>query len=115
MNVSYMEHLQNIKRVMGTMMRELQGPMGAFGKMHQSVMAEGALSPKVKELIALGVSINAKCEGCIAQHVYDAMKAGATREEIVETIGITMLMGGAPGFIHGTKALDALEEFSKQG
>jgi AhpD family alkylhydroperoxidase len=54
------------------------------------------LSAKTKELVALAISIVVHCEGCIAYYVHDAVEAGATRQELLETISVALLMGGGP-------------------
>ncbi|NCD20422.1 MAG: carboxymuconolactone decarboxylase family protein, partial [Actinobacteria bacterium] len=50
--------------------------------------------------------------GCIACHVKDALAAGATRDEVIETIGVAILMGGGPSVVYGAEAREALEQFS---
>jgi AhpD family alkylhydroperoxidase len=85
--------------------------MAAFSKVHHEGAKDGALTSKWKELIALGISIHAKCEGCISMHVNDAIHLGANREEIVETIGTAIYMGGGPSVVHGAKALEAFDQF----
>src|SRR5690554_2686511 len=64
------------------------GVMQAFGQLHQASIAEGALSVKEKELIAIGIAVAIRCDTCIAVHVHDALKAGATRQEISEAVGV---------------------------
>jgi alkylhydroperoxidase/carboxymuconolactone decarboxylase family protein YurZ len=54
------------------------------------------------------------CEGCIAYHVHDAVKAGATRQELLETIAVGLMMSGGPGSIYAAHALDAVEQFLPQ-
>ena len=62
-------------------------------------------------MMALAVSVAIGCDGCIAYHTHDAVKAGATRPELIETIGVGVLMGGGPGSIYAVHALDALDQF----
>lgn len=106
---------------------DIPGPMSGFARLHKKAVEQGALSSKVKEMLALAISIVVGCEGCIAYHVHDAVAAGATRQELLETIGVGILMGGsAPspnrssnlgrvgvgsGSIYGAHALDAVEQF----
>jgi AhpD family alkylhydroperoxidase len=111
MNMTYPEYLKHIQRMMGAMARERQGPVQAIGQLHQAALAEGALSPKVKELVALAIATDVECEGCIAQHLYGALEAGATKEEVVEVIGIVMMMHGGPGVVRGIKTFEALNQF----
>ena len=91
--------------------KEIPGPMSGFSALHKSALADGALSRKSKELIALGIAVAARCDGCIAFHVHDSIKAGASRPEIVEAIGVAILMGGGPAMVYGCEALAALEQF----
>jgi AhpD family alkylhydroperoxidase len=90
---------------------DIPGPMSGFARLHKKAVEEGALSSKVKEMLALAISIVVGCEGCIAYHVHDAVAAGATRQELLETIGVGILMGGGPGSIYGAHALNAVEQF----
>ena len=80
-----------------------------FGQLAQAAIAPGALDSKTKELIALAIGITARCDGCLAFHAKAARKHGATREEIVETIGVAVYMGGGPSMIYGAEALDAFD------
>ena len=87
----------------------------AFSAFSKAVTKDGALSNKVKELIALGIAIAIRCKYCIAIHTRSAMKAGATREEMLEAADVAVLMGGGPARTYATEFRKALEEFSKQG
>ncbi|MBK9207683.1 MAG: carboxymuconolactone decarboxylase family protein [Anaerolineales bacterium] len=89
--------------------------MAGFGELHKQSMMDGVLSAKVKELIALAIAITVRCDGCIAYHVHNALHAGATRPEIVESIGVAVMMGGGPSTIYGSEALLALDQFEKEG
>lgn len=91
--------------------QELPGPMSGFARLHRKAIEGGALSAKVKEMMALAISIVVGCDGCIAYHAHDAVKAGATRQELLETIGVALLMGGGPGSIYAAHALDAIDQF----
>lgn len=84
--------------------------MQAFQSVMKAVGKEGALPAKIKELMALAIAINVKCEGCIVFHIQNAIKHGATREEVVETITVSIEMGGGPATVYGGKALAAFDE-----
>lgn len=88
------------------------GVMSGFAKLHSASVADGALSPKVKELMALAIGINVRCDGCLSYHVHDALQAGASREEILETIGVAIMMGGGPSVVYGCEAFEALQQFA---
>lgn len=95
--------------------RNLFSALEATGKgfldLHQHAIKAGALSAKEKELQALAIAIAIRCEGCIVTHVKAVIKLGATRDEIVETIGIAVMMGGGPSTVYGGKALAAADQF----
>jgi AhpD family alkylhydroperoxidase len=72
---------------------------------------DGALNKKTKELMALSISIVTKCEPCMEWHLDQAMKAGATDEEIYETIDVAIEMGGGQALAYSRFVLNALEYF----
>lgn len=84
-----------------------------FGELHHASFATGALETKTKELIALAIGVVEGCDGCIASHAQAAVRAGATRQEAAEAIGVTFLMQGGPATIYGPRAYDAFCEFDQ--
>lgn len=82
----------------------------AFKQMHDKAIALGALDEKTKELIALGIAIADRCEGCIVSHVNSCKKLGVTKQEILETVEVAIMMGGGPSTVYGGKALACAEE-----
>ena len=115
MDKRYPEYLDHFRLVTSKMGGELPGAMSGFAQLHRHATADGALSGKLKELIALGIAISARCEGCIAYHVNGALHAGATHQEIVETIGVAIMMGGGPATVYGAEAFEALQQFEATG
>ena len=111
MKTDYVEMHKSLEESLAQLGSEIPGPMTGFARLHKKAVEEGALSSKIKELMALAIGIAVGCEGCIAYHVHDALAAGATRQELLETIGVGILMGGGPGSIYGAHALDAMEQF----
>jgi AhpD family alkylhydroperoxidase len=82
-----------------------------FGELHHAAFAAGALDTKTKELIAFAIGVSEQCDGCIASHARGAVKAGATKQEAAEAIGVTYLMNGGPATIYGPRAYAAFCEF----
>ena len=82
-----------------------------FSETHKAALGDGHLDAKTKELIALAISVNQQCDGCIASHARGAAMKGATLEEAAEAIGVTILMGGGPGTVYGPRAFAAFTEF----
>lgn len=86
----------------------------AFGRLVMDATSDGALSVKMKELIAFAIAITVRCDGCLAHHSQAAFKAGATRKEVTEMIGVAILMGGGPSSVYGAEALRAYDAFAKR-
>jgi AhpD family alkylhydroperoxidase len=82
-----------------------------FGELHHAALADGALSTSIKELIALSIAVVETCDGCIASHARGAVKAGATKQEAAEAIGVAFLMIGGPGTVYGPRAYSAFCEY----
>jgi AhpD family alkylhydroperoxidase len=89
----------------------IPGVISASSALTRAAMADGALSAKTKELIALAISITSECDGCIAAHARGAARRGATTEEVSEMIGVAIAMNGGPGTVWGPRALAAFQEF----
>ncbi len=83
-----------------------------FAALSSAALSDGALSRKVKELMALAIGVVEGCDGCIASHAQAAARAGATAEEAAEAIGVTILMHGGPATIYGARAYTAFCEFA---
>jgi AhpD family alkylhydroperoxidase len=96
-------------------LRNLRGGAGevmkAFSAIAQAALAPKALDAKTKELIALAIGIAVHCDDCIAFHVKAAVEHGATREEVLETLGMAIYMGAGPSAMYASHALGAFTQF----
>ena len=88
--------------------------MKAFAGMAQAATATRALDAKTKELIALGIAVAVRCDDCIAFHVKAAVQQGATKEEVLETLGMAIYMGAGPSVMYASHALEAFTQFDAQ-
>ena len=93
--------------------RAIPDVYSGFGALSQAAFADGALDKRIKELIALAIGVVEGCDGCIASHAQAAARAGATKQEAAEAIGVTFLMHGGPATIHGARAYDAFCSFAE--
>src|SRR5262249_18255919 len=66
-----------------------------YFQFYKETYRPSALDRKTKELVAISASLAAKCQGCLEGHIKKALKFGATREEISETIAIAMAVNAA--------------------
>lgn len=90
---------------LGRQLREqIPDVYSARAEMHKAVFADGVLDRATKELIALAIAVIDHCDGCIATHALGAFKAGATREQVAETLGVCIQMGGGPAATFGARA-----------
>lgn len=96
----------------GNLARDIPGPVNGFLELMTAAAKNDALSAKTKELIAFAIGITVRCDGCLAHHAQAVLKAGATREEVAEMIGVTLLMGGGPSSVYGVEAMCAYDEFA---
>jgi AhpD family alkylhydroperoxidase len=92
--------------------RAIPDVYAGFAELSQAAFTDGALPRKNKELIALAIGVVDGCDGCIASHAQAAARAGATRQEAAEAIGVTFLMKGGPATIYGARAYDTFCEFA---
>ena len=77
------------------------------------VYKDGALSKKVKRLIALAIALRAECTNCILSQTMRALEAGATKEEILETIAVEVVMSGTTGIAASLRVIKLLDELGK--
>ena len=87
--------------------------MRAYRGLMEAASKDGALDAKTKELMALAIGIAQRCDGCIVFHVRAAHRHGASREEVAETIGVAIELGGGPSAVYGAEALAAYDQFSE--
>ena len=91
--------------------RGLPEAMAGFAALGKGAYADKVLSRKFKELIALALGVAARCDGCVAYHAKKVADLGATREEVLETLGVCVQMGGGPSMVYGGEALRAYDSF----
>ena len=77
--------------------------MKGFSALAQAALKADELDTKTKELIALAISVATRCDGCIAFHAEAAMKQGATRAEVLETMGMAVYMGAGPSVMYAAR------------
>src|SRR5689334_16813581 len=85
--------------------------MKSFAAIAQAAVTAKALDAKTKELIALGIAVAVRCDDCIGFHIKAAIEHGASRAEMLETLGMAIYMGAGPSVMYASHALEALTEF----
>lgn len=82
-----------------------------FAQLTSAAFAPGNLDRSVKELIALAIGVAQGCDGCSAPHAHAAVKAGVTKQQAAEVIGVTFLRHRGPATIYGARDYTAFCEF----
>jgi AhpD family alkylhydroperoxidase len=67
------------------------------------------LGEKTRQLISLAVAVTTRCDGCIVVHTDAALKAGASKEEIAEALGVAVGMNAGAALVYSTRVLDAVD------
>nr|WP_246664365.1 carboxymuconolactone decarboxylase family protein [Tardiphaga sp. P9-11] len=78
-----------------------------YVQLSQANSKTGSLDAKLRELISLAVSVTLRCDGCITVHTAQARKAGATKEEIAEALGIAISVNAGAATVYSLRTLDA--------
>lgn len=114
MSKNYVELAKEVDKGAKALAQQASETMGAFRNLASVATKHGALDHKTKELMALAIAIATGCDACIAYHTRNVVKAGANIAEVIETIGVSMEMGGGPAMVYGAAALEAYEEFVQE-
>jgi len=68
----------------------------------------GRLDGKTRELIALAVAVTTRCDGCITVHAAEALKQGATQEEIADALGVAVALNAGAALVYSARVMDAV-------
>ena len=104
------EFIHNMDGAVRTLRQAAPEVMKTFAEMARAAHAGNALDHKTKELIALAISVSTRCAPCIAYHAEGAVKRGASREEIAETLGMAIYMGAGPSVMYAAESLEAVDQ-----
>jgi AhpD family alkylhydroperoxidase len=111
--MGYRAKIAEMRNEIRAMNRLIPQVAEGFGALSKAAIGAPALGKKEKEFVALGIAISQRCEPCINFHVEALMKAGATREELGDVLGMCIQMGGGPALMYAAHALAAWDELSQ--
>ena len=115
MSKSFNNITKHVSSNMMKLHKNIPNTTKAFSQLSKAGTAEGVLDEKTKELIALALAVGARCDACIGFHTKALVKLGATEQEVAETLGVCVVMGGGPSMMYAAEAVASFEEFSKEG
>ncbi len=110
----HIELIKNINENLVPLRKAEPEAMQAFGNLARAAMAEGDVSAKHKELIALAIGITQHCSGCIGFHVKALQKLQCTRAEFDEMLSVCVYMGGGPALMYTAEAIKSWESMASQ-
>ena len=113
--MSTFEHSRLIKDInenLAPLRKAQPDALQGFGQLAKASMAEGALSAKHKELMALAIGVTQHCSGCIGFHVKALIKLGCSKQELEEMLAVCVYMGGGPALMYTAEALAAFDAMS---
>jgi AhpD family alkylhydroperoxidase len=105
--------------------KELMGRIGELGTLSPDTLAgyqtlskagqkTAALDAKTRELIALAVAVTTHCDGCITVHTGEALKHGASKQEIAEALGVAVALNAGAAMVYSARVIDAVQAHSAQ-
>jgi AhpD family alkylhydroperoxidase len=100
---------QHVVAGVGNVARLSPDTVKGYAQLSQANAKDSHLGAKTSELIALAVAISLRCDGCIAVHTAEAKKAGTTKEEIAEALGIAISVNAGAALVYSTRTMDALD------
>lgn len=112
MMLDWNDYQKQVQALVATIGRSSPGIVRGYRELSTAGAAKDLLGGKTRELIALAVAVTRQCDGCIVIHTDAALKQGATREEIVEALGVAIAVNAGAALVFSTRVLDAFAEKS---
>jgi AhpD family alkylhydroperoxidase len=111
-NMSYHDTLRDLRMPTSSLRAATPDVWSGFTALHDATMADGVVPKRLKEVVALAMSVVKRCDGCIAYHARAAARAGASREEVAEMLAVALLMDGGTASVYAPRAWEAFNEFA---
>lgn len=110
----YKDIISDISTYTAELRKVIPETMNGFSIMSKAATQTKILDEKTKELIALALGVASRCDGCLGFHAKSLARLNATREEVAETLGMAIYMGGGPSLMYAADALRAFDQFSQK-
>lgn len=111
MSAEWPDTLRDIQKNAALLKEHNSSMMDAFQVVRQAAHDNPAIDAKTRELIAIGVAVALHCKGCIASHVQQAKRAGATAEEVAAAAGTAMQIAMGAAYTQTIDVLKAYDQF----
>ena len=107
MMLDWNEYQKELMTTIGKLAQISPETVTGYQTLHAAGKKTNLLGAKVRELIALAVAVTTHCDGCITVHTSNAIKAGATKEEIAEALGVAVAMNAGAALVYSARVMDA--------
>jgi AhpD family alkylhydroperoxidase len=107
MMLDWNQYMQQIMTTIGQIGAVSPDIVRGYRVLGEAGQKTGKLDAKTRELIALGVAVTRQCDGCITVHTEAAIKAGATKEELVEALGVAVSVNAGAALVYSARTIDA--------
>lgn len=107
MMLDWEQYLQQITTTVGEIGRTSPEIVRGYRALSDAGSKTNKLDAKTRELIALAVAVSLRCDGCITTHTTAAIKNGASKEEIVEALGVAISVNAGAALVYSSRVLDA--------
>lgn len=107
MMLDWNEYQKQIGATLGELGKLSPDTLRGYRTLSDANAKTGTLGEKIRQLIALAVAVTVRCDGCIVVHTDAAIKAGATREEIAEALGVAISINAGAALVYTARTLDA--------
>jgi AhpD family alkylhydroperoxidase len=110
MSKDYKQITKDISGALAKLRVDAPELMKGFADLASAATQDGVLDKKTKELIALALGVAARCDGCLGFHTQALARLGASKQEVIETLGMAVYMGGGPSLMYAADAITAFEQ-----
>ena len=108
MMLDWNEYQKQIGATLGEIAKVSPDVVRGYRTLSDAGQKTAKLDAKTRELIAIGVGVTRQCDGCIVVHTDAALKHGATREEIIEALGVAVAVNAGAALVYSTRVMDAV-------
>jgi AhpD family alkylhydroperoxidase len=108
MMLDWNEYQKQIAATLGDIAKVSPDVIRGYRTLSDAGQKTAKLDAKTRELIAIAVGVTRQCDGCIAVHTDAALRNGATREEIIEALGVAVAVNAGAALVYSTRVMDAV-------
>ena len=109
MMMDWNQYHEEVGARIGDMMKVSPDTVRGYQTLSAANSKTSKLGEKTRQLISLAVAVTTRCDGCIVVHTEAALKAGATKEEIGEALGVAVAMNAGAALVYSARVLDAAD------